>query len=169
MDKVPGCGNLYIGSLQELNQPDLLEQTKITHILSILEFDYCDYEEYSQYKRLLIRAEDAGFQDLLTHFKTTNAFIDEALGNSSGVVLVHCAMGQSRSAAVVCAYLMYKFHFSAEQALDALREARPVVAPNAGFMAQLEEYGRMLQAAAGAAQVMVQPEDGEQPESGHRV
>ncbi|KAK5123593.1 hypothetical protein LTR85_002631 [Meristemomyces frigidus] len=103
MDQVPSCdGKLYISGLDAVNQPDLLEEKGITHTLTILEFDYCDYEEYSRYHRLLIQAEDNPKENLLRHIEATNAFITEAL-DAGGVVLVHCAMGQSWSAAAVCA------------------------------------------------------------------
>lgn len=142
MDKVPQCGNLYIGSLEALDQPDLLEQKKITHILSMLEFDYCDYEEFDEYRRLLIAAEDNSKQDLYSHFGRTNAFIEEGLAR--GAVLVHCAMGQSTSAAVVCAYIVYKHRVSPSKALGLLREARQMAKPDKGFMEQLGTLARML-------------------------
>jgi protein-tyrosine phosphatase len=143
MDKV--LHNLYIGGLEALDRIDDLAQAGITHILSILEFDYCDYEEYHGYQRLFIPAEDAESQDLLCYFSTTNEFIAKALGTSDNVVLVHCAMGQSRSAAIVCAYMMFTHHVSAEQALREVQLKRPMCAPNEGFMAQLQLFGQMLE------------------------
>lgn len=52
-------------------------------------------------------------------------------------------MGKSRSATVVCAYLMNHFGIDAEQALAHVRETRPFCDPNDGFMKQLELYRRM--------------------------
>jgi len=144
MDQV--LHNLYIGGLEALDRIDDLAQAGITHILSILEFDYCEYEEYDGYQRLFIHAEDAESQDLLCYFSATNEFIAKALGTSDNVVLVHCAMGQSRSAAVVCAYMMFTHHVSAEQALREVQLKRPMCAPNKGFMAQLQSFGKMLDA-----------------------
>ncbi|KAK4549498.1 hypothetical protein LTR36_006495 [Oleoguttula mirabilis] len=163
MDQVPGCVNLYISGLAALDQPDLLEQKGITHILTILEFDYCDYEEFSHFRRLLILAEDSSGQNLLQFFAATNAFIDEGLAAAGGAVLVHCAMGQSRSATVVCAYLMRRFGgLTAGQAVERLREARPVCEPNGAFVGQLEVFGRMLGAAGegGARAVYLEWEGG---------
>jgi dual specificity phosphatase 12 len=56
------------------------------------------------------------------------------------------AMGKSRSATIIMAYLMHKYRISRDEALSQLREGRPVCGPNDGFMEQLETYHRMLQA-----------------------
>ena len=48
MDQLPSAGKLFIGGLKALDQPNLLDDAKITHILSILEFDYCEYEEFAK-------------------------------------------------------------------------------------------------------------------------
>lgn len=53
------------------------------------------------------------------------------------------AMGKSRSATVVVAYLMHHFQMSVLDALNQLRESRPVCEPNSGFMHQLDLYAKM--------------------------
>lgn len=53
------------------------------------------------------------------------------------------AMGKSRSATVVIAYLMNKYGISTAQALEQIRQSRPLCEPNEGFMAQLELYHEM--------------------------
>ncbi|KAI5365278.1 Putative protein-tyrosine phosphatase [Septoria linicola] len=109
MNKVPECGNLYICGLDALDDPDFLDQIGVTHILSVLEFDYCDYPEFDRYRRMLVQAADHPLQDLYRYFQLTNNFIDSALApgpplppchqDSSAVpvhknaVVVHCAMG----------------------------------------------------------------------------
>lgn len=52
-------------------------------------------------------------------------------------------MGKSRSATIVCAYLMQHYTLTPSQALSQLREARPLCEPNDGFMTQLQLYHRM--------------------------
>lgn len=54
-------------------------------------------------------------------------------------------MGKSRSATIVCAYLMRTYGVSPDEALEQLCEGRPVCSPNPGFMEQLRVYHRMLQ------------------------
>jgi dual specificity phosphatase 12 len=64
---------------------------------------------------------------------------------------MNSAMGKSRSATIVIAYLMHKYHISRDEALSQLREGRPVCGPNDGFMEQLEIYHCMLQASDAVA------------------
>jgi dual specificity phosphatase 12 len=52
-------------------------------------------------------------------------------------------MGKSRSATCVIAYLMAKYKISPQEALAQVRQARPLVEPNEGFMQQLEMYHQM--------------------------
>jgi atypical dual specificity phosphatase len=53
-------------------------------------------------------------------------------------------MGISRSAAIVCAYLIATMRMTPDEALAAVKEKRKVVRPNDGFLRQLEEYSERL-------------------------
>ena len=53
------------------------------------------------------------------------------------------AMGKSRSATVLSAYLMQTRNLDAEAAIALIRETRSFVEPNPGFMEQLELYHKM--------------------------
>jgi hypothetical protein len=55
-------------------------------------------------------------------------------------VVVHCLAGISRSSTIVAAYLMKRSRTSADGAVAFLTEARPVVQPNTGFLAQLSVW-----------------------------
>jgi atypical dual specificity phosphatase len=54
-------------------------------------------------------------------------------------------MGISRSATVICAYLIATTKMTAREALAAVREKRGMVSPNMGFLRQLEEYATEVQ------------------------
>ena len=49
-------------------------------------------------------------------------------------------MGISRSATVVCAYLIAEEGMTGPAAIDFVRERRPIICPNFGFRQQLDEY-----------------------------
>lgn len=76
--------------------------------------------------------------------------------NQPGAVLVHCAMGKSRSVSAIVAYLLWKHPYrfgrsdpsmparrAVTQAVNWVRQTRPIAEPNDGFMAQLELWWTM--------------------------
>lgn len=62
---------------------------------------------------------------------------------AGGSVLVHCQAGMSRSASVVIGYLMWKNKLPLRDAIALTRKGRPRVLPNAGFLCQLLEFGKL--------------------------
>lgn len=142
IDRVPGDFNLYIGGIFTLRRRDALQQANITHVLSVLRLPL-DQSLFSPFKHMVVEVDDTEDENLLEHFPATNAFIQEGLDGGGGV-LVHCAMGKSRSATCVIAYLMQKHGISPSEALSHIRQARSICEPNEGFMKQLELYGQMM-------------------------
>ena len=55
-------------------------------------------------------------------------------------ILPSSAMGKSRSATCVMAYLIQKYRVTPQEALEQLQRSRPICEPNPGFMQQLELY-----------------------------
>ncbi|KAF2269289.1 dual specificity protein phosphatase 12, partial [Lojkania enalia] len=124
-----------------LRRREALQNANITHVLSVLRLPL-DRELFLPFKHMVVEVDDVEDENLLEHFPATNKFIQDGL-DSGGGVLVHCAMGKSRSATCVIAYLMRKHNIDASQALSHLRKARSICEPNSGFMEQLELYGQM--------------------------
>lgn len=159
VDQVPRAGKLYIGGLYALYQTDLIKAAGITHVLSVIDYDPLLQDQFRNLKHFHIRADDHPNADLLQYFEDGVQYIDEALtGSKEGIqgnedvrekhrddggVFVHCAMGKSRSATLVVAYLMWKYQLDAATALAQLCEGRPVCDPNPGFKEQLEVWEEM--------------------------
>ncbi|KAH9058920.1 dual specificity phosphatase, partial [Lactarius deliciosus] len=77
-------------------------------------------------------------QDILAHLPATTSFIRDALAESpDSRVMVHCLMGISRSATVICAYLVPTARVTPHEALMAVRGKLGIVSPNIGFLSQL--------------------------------
>jgi predicted protein tyrosine phosphatase len=102
-----------------------------------------------------LRVLQVNMSDLPT-FKIQQA-LDAALpamaaARSRGeAVLVNCAAGRSRSAAVILAHLMAHEKMSLAEALNLLRTQRPFAYPNIGFMLQLMVLERRLRGVEGAS------------------
>jgi len=98
-----------------------------------------------------IHIEDNPFAELAAHLPSSTAFIREALRDPEAKVLVHCVQGISRSATVVCAFLMAFYGWAPTKAVAFVKGKRWIAEPNFGFVAQLHEYEKTLQHANGHA------------------
>jgi dual specificity phosphatase 12 len=149
MDEIFPC--LWLGSSEASTDAPLLKSHRITYILTISPsyttpqkdiistFPTATPFHDGTFWRLVIPVYDLPTENLLTHFRTTFTFIHAAL-QIGGSVLVHCAAGASRSATIVVAYLMRAYKWGALQTLKRIREKRPMVRPNVGFLDQLLIY-----------------------------
>merc|ERR1712225_201564 len=145
LSRVPGDEDLFVGGIFTLRRKSALEEKGITHIVSVLKYDFKDFE---QYQHLSIEVDDVDDENLLVEFERTGKFIEKGLKSEKdgkkGGVLVHCAMGKSRSVTVTIAYLLRKYpQHTVKSALELIRESRPIAEPNDGFMAQLQLYKEM--------------------------
>ena len=98
--------------------------------------------EHSQEWRiryLRVPVYDSLKTDIAAYFDEAYNFIDEALEDDEGKVLVHCRAGVSRSATIAIMYMMRSIPIPPEEALERVREARPCVNPNPSFWRQLAE------------------------------
>ncbi|XP_077472401.1 dual specificity phosphatase 28 [Stigmatopora argus] len=88
---------------------------------------------------LRVAVSDRPDEDLYPHL---DACVDAIHGEAQngGRCLVYCKNGRSRSAAVCAAYLVKHRGLALEDALQKVKGARPVTAPNPGFLVQLQRY-----------------------------
>ncbi|PCG94308.1 hypothetical protein PENOC_083340 [Penicillium occitanis (nom. inval.)] len=134
--------NLYIGGVISLRNKAALQKANITHVVSVLRMRP-DENLTEGFQQLKIEVDDVDDEDLLQYFASTNAFIQAGL-DAGGGVLVHCAMGKSRSAAICIAYLLHRQkNLDPESALELIRRTRAIAEPNDDFMRQLWLYHGM--------------------------
>ena len=142
--------NLWLGGFVAAHDADAIAKMKVTHVLCVggraLAFGEKEYhppfEDTLDYKIIHVDdTEKAADVDVLGQcFPDAVAFIEDCLVSKQTPLLVHCMAGASRSASVVCAYLIWKYHLTVKEALELVRSARPIATPNAAFVAQLEEW-----------------------------
>ena len=139
--------SLYIGSLSNAEDTNLLKRLGITHVLNIAGTRRFDLEK-SPYAAevgikgyLMIPAEDVETYDMLRHFPKVFAFIDHCK-QVGGKCLVHCNLGVNRSGAVCAGYLLHHEKKPLLQVIVILKKARQVILCNSGFRYQLITYAR---------------------------
>ncbi|XP_069089041.1 protein phosphatase Slingshot homolog 3 [Pleurodeles waltl] len=134
---------LYLGSEWNASNMEELQRNGVSHIVNVTREIDNFFPESLKY--LNVRVYDEETTDLLSHWKETYRFISNARKQNTRV-LVHCKMGVSRSGSTVIAYAMKEYGWSLEEALRYVKEKRPIVNPNPGFMRQLLIYQGILDA-----------------------
>lgn len=134
----------HSGAHDVAHDKNSLESYGITHILNLDKNIENKYEDDFNYKNVNMR--DNGDFELAKIYDDCFDFIDD--GRHYGNVLVHCdgASGVSRSTTICVAYLMTKEKQRFTDALNTVKEARPFVRPNEGFIKQLKDYDQTLSA-----------------------
>ncbi|KAI1902269.1 hypothetical protein AGOR_G00042960 [Albula goreensis] len=127
---------LYLGNFKDARDKEQLARHNITHILSIHDSAAPLLQEMTY---LCIPAADLPTQNLTQYFKESISFMHESRLKGEGC-LVHCLAGVSRSVTLVVAYLMTVTGLGWQDALTAVRVARPCAGPNVGFLRQLEDF-----------------------------
>ena len=87
--------------------------------------------------------KDVEEQEIIPFFSQATDFISEAQ-HSGGKLLLHCHEGKSRSITLALAYLMQTKDWTLKEALEFVKQRRPVANPNAGFMIQLLKLEQKL-------------------------
>jgi len=128
---------LFLSSVDVAAEITQIESLGITHILNVASNKIEYYPGKLIYRH--VRIMDLPQTYLTRYFPECFQFINEAI-SSGGRVLVHCMAGVSRSAAVVIGYMMTKQGMSFEEAYEYVKDKRPVMRPNDGFMEQLKQF-----------------------------
>lgn len=143
---------LFVGGAGAAKDRDALREAGVTHIINCAATVAPDFfpDDFLYYN---IRLRDHSSQDIARHFYNVFDFIEKAR-RRGGRVFVHCVKGISRSPTMAIAYLMWYKRIGMYKALDLLRQARPVVDPNAGFIFQLTEWEHLHGGGSGSLRIL---------------
>ncbi len=128
---------LFLGCEVVSKNIELLEKNNIKKIIKIgtdLKIHFPKKFEY-----LSINIHDHPDENIIDYFEACYNFIDQSLINNQNV-LVHCFKGISRSASVICAFLIKKFKWNFNESIRFIESKRPWISINDGFDKQLQEY-----------------------------
>lgn len=136
---------LFLGGLNVAENSTYLRQLGITHVLSVGESTPTIDTFIDKKQHKTIDVQDYEYVNISAFFCECNDFIRNALAETKTTrVFVHCKSGISRSATILCAYIMASEHKSMKEALSVVVGARPFVCPNDGFEKQLLAYQTTL-------------------------
>jgi len=130
--------HIYIGSIYDANNINNLKSNNIECVLSILS-SHNTIIKYPNIEYMRISIEDVPSSDISKYFKDTFTFIDNSIVNKKNI-LIHCKSGISRSATILCAYLMKKYKINYDDALKIIKNKRKIINPNDGFIEQLKNF-----------------------------
>ncbi|XP_074159030.1 dual specificity protein phosphatase 19 [Sminthopsis crassicaudata] len=128
---------LLLGSQDVAHDLDTLKKHKVTHILNVAYGVENAFLNDFTYKHISIL--DLPDTNIISYFPECFEFIEEAK-LKDGVVLIHCNAGVSRSAAIIIGFLMSTEKITFTSAFSLVKNARPAICPNSGFMEQLRAY-----------------------------
>ncbi|MBN3294921.1 DS13A phosphatase, partial [Amia calva] len=140
--------NLFLGDMFMSHDRYALWKMGITHVLNAAHGKMCCKGSHDFYGTTIdyngVPANDLPGFDLSPYFYPSAQFIHGALTSPGAKIFVHCAVGVSRSASLVLAYLMIYHHFSLVDAIKKVKENRWIF-PNRGFLKQLRTLDMNLQ------------------------
>lgn len=130
---------LYLTDMMAANDLKILKKYGIEGVISLGGFheqpSYIVHEGI-HYNHIYI--DDCENEPISQYFDDAIWFIDKI----DGPVLVHCWAGISRSSTIVIAYLIKQKDMTFQEAVNYVQERRTFIAPNDGFLQQLEEFAQ---------------------------
>lgn len=133
---------IYVGDIYSASNYNNLKDNEIKSIVCCVVGIDDLYPKYIDYLNLdLIDNCD---ENITRVFDQSNDFIESNVNNNKKI-LIHCIAGVSRSVTLLACYLIKKYDYTPEKALEIIREKRNVANPNESFMKQLHKYYTDLQ------------------------
>ncbi|XP_078700344.1 uncharacterized protein LOC144927093 isoform X1 [Branchiostoma floridae x Branchiostoma belcheri] len=139
--------NIFIGDQDAARDRSSVVAMGVTHVVNAAHGRWNKRNE-EMYERMGIKylgvpGQDCESFDMSPYFDDAALFMHHCITERRGKVLVHCAVGFSRSPTLVVAYLMLYHRMSAQEALKTIR-AKRMIGPNRGFLRQLADFNNKL-------------------------
>lgn len=123
---------------KEKNMQKIIDMYGIDIVISVYDF-LPNTREKTTAKRFFLIIYDSLDSDIGRYFKTVGSIIRKAERRGKRI-FIHCHMGISRSVTLLISYLMRYYRMNVQRAIKYLRERRPYIQPNIGFLKQLYIY-----------------------------
>ncbi|XP_053495693.1 dual specificity protein phosphatase 13-like isoform X1 [Ictalurus furcatus] len=132
--------NLFLGDMSIANDRYSLWKLGISHVLNAAHGKAHCHGSHGFYGSSVeyygVPADDSPSFNLSHYFQPCADYIHQVLNSPGARLLVHCAVGVSRSASLVLAYLMIHHQLPLLDAINTVKQRRWIF-PNRGFLRQL--------------------------------
>lgn len=129
--------NLWLATHASVCNLQSLQDRNISHIICAILGVSPRFPQHIRYTCLPLR--DIETEDIFQYFHTVADLIHADLSEGRAV-LAHCKKGRSRSASLVCAYLIKYHGMSHTEAIRFAQSKRPCVNPIRSFRLQLQSF-----------------------------
>lgn len=133
---------LYLGNAYNASNFETLSTLNIGQILNITNEIPIYFPNYFNYIQCEIR--DIHNSHLLSHLDYLADTIHLHLSQSNTSSFVHCFMGSSRSASVIIAYLIKYHSYELDNAIQFIKDKRPIINLNKSFYLNLQEFQQKI-------------------------
>jgi protein-tyrosine phosphatase len=137
---------IYVSGYKYSIDYEFLKANKFTHIINCAgDSKRFKPRIYDDFEYLVLDIKDDPNFNIEKSVKEVIKFIEEANTSCPNrKILIHCFEGISRAPALLISYLMWKDNVDRETALKLVKERRPYVEINIGFMSQLDNLKNSL-------------------------
>ena len=132
---------LYLGSYQNACNNNDLKDLKINYILNCAA--ECQNKNYPEINYFKVKINDLPNFNISLFFNKTNEFINKAKLSGKNI-LIHCQLGISRSTTCLIAYMIKYLGYNTISAMKYIKNKRPQIMPNFGFLQQLKDYEEII-------------------------
>ena len=133
---------IYIGNAYVSSNYYILRENNIGLVVNVTEEIpnyYEDFEDGFDYLRINIR--DQNNESIFETLEDTlHSIHNYRLEHPDKNILIHCYMGSSRSATIICAYLIQYYNFTVSQSIKLLKDTRDIVNINTSFISDLKRF-----------------------------
>lgn len=128
--------NIYLGNAYNASNANTIMQYDIKNIINVtIEIpNYFESKGIKYFNIGILDTDDHNFT--FEQFNDVYRFICEADGH----IMIHCYMGSSRSATIVVLYLMKKYGYQIDDAIEFIKNRREIVNINKNFINNLIMY-----------------------------
>ena len=128
------CDNIFLGDNIAASNETYLKENNIGAVVNCAKDLISNYIEI---KFLELYLYDLSIEIIIPKFEVAYKFIKEYSDNN---ILIHCLQGKSRSVSLVIFYLMKEKGWDYDTCIKFIKERRPSISPNIGYVDQLREY-----------------------------